>query len=65
MRNISLVASSSTDLPNANIAATTWDLDDNVLYIASEVASPDGEVEVTISKLNEFEGSSVRNSRCS
>ncbi|TFK44978.1 IKI3 family-domain-containing protein [Crucibulum laeve] len=51
MRNLSLIASGLTTLPNANISATTIDLDENIIYVAAEQQSPDGEVQVELWKV--------------
>ncbi|KAG6809392.1 hypothetical protein H0H92_000447 [Tricholoma furcatifolium] len=48
MRNLSLFATRLTDLLNANVTATAIDLDDNVIYAASERRDPDGNVDVEI-----------------
>jgi len=51
MRNIALTATAITSLPNANVTATTIDIDENVLYAASERQSPDADVQVDIWKV--------------
>jgi elongator complex protein 1 len=51
MRNLSLCASSVTHIPGANLSATAVDLDQNILYVASETSNPDGEVEIMIWKV--------------
>ncbi|KAG6856745.1 hypothetical protein H0H87_001089 [Tephrocybe sp. NHM501043] len=48
MRNLTLYATSVADLKNANIAATAIDLDENVIYAASERQDADGNVEIEV-----------------
>lgn len=48
MRNLLLAASQLASIPNANLTGTAIDLDQNVLYTASERANADGEVEIEI-----------------
>lgn len=55
MRNLTLTATTTTAFHNANISATTIDLDEGVIYAASERQSPDGEVEVEIWKMPQTE----------
>ncbi|KAK7472275.1 putative elongator complex protein 1 [Stygiomarasmius scandens] len=52
MRNLSLASTKTVSLgQNANVCYTTIDLDRNVLYVASERVTPDGEVEVELWKI--------------
>lgn len=51
MQNLCLCSSSSTCIPDGQIIATAIDLDQNVLYVASERQNLDGEVQVEILKL--------------
>ncbi|KAJ2931513.1 hypothetical protein H1R20_g5611, partial [Candolleomyces eurysporus] len=53
MRNLSLIATEYESLghENANLTATAFDLDENVLYAASERKNLDGEVEVELWKV--------------
>jgi hypothetical protein len=51
MRNISLAATVVTSLPSNNVTSTTIDVDDNVLYAASEHQNPDANVQVSIWKV--------------
>lgn len=53
MRNLSLVATEHDSLSyaNAHLTATAFDLDENVLYAASERKNLDGEVEVELWKV--------------
>ncbi|PFH52192.1 hypothetical protein AMATHDRAFT_74468 [Amanita thiersii Skay4041] len=51
MRNLSLYALSFKTLRNAKISATALDVDDNVLYAASESKNPDSDVDVELWKL--------------
>lgn len=53
MRNLSLIATEYESLShaNANLTATAFDLDENVLYAASERKNLDGEVEVELWKV--------------
>lgn len=55
MRNLTLAASTLTVLQNANVSATTIDLDENVIYVTSERQNLDGEVEVEIWKVDNDE----------
>ena len=48
MRNLSLAAELITALPDLSVSRTAIDLDENVLYAASESQNNDGEVEVKI-----------------
>ncbi|KAJ6593195.1 Elongator complex protein 1 [Mycena capillaripes] len=48
MRNLSLAAEFITDIPDSTVSRTAIDLDENVLYAASESQNIDGEVEVKI-----------------
>ncbi|KAF7350896.1 polymerase II transcription elongation factor [Mycena sanguinolenta] len=48
MWNISLAAELRTDIPDLIVSRTAIDLDENVLYAASESQNSDGEVEVKI-----------------
>lgn len=55
MRSLSLAARTNIFIPNVKLSCTVSDLDENVLYIASETQNLDGEVEVQIwrTSLNE------------
>ncbi|KAF9463531.1 pol II transcription elongation factor [Collybia nuda] len=57
MRNLTLAASTLTVIQNANVTATTIDLDENVIYATSERQNLDGEVEVEIWKVDSDETS--------
>ncbi|KAG5640485.1 hypothetical protein DXG03_008338, partial [Asterophora parasitica] len=59
MRNLSLYATSSTDLQNANVTATAIDVDENVIYTTSERQDPDGNVDVEVWKVEDNENPSV------
>ena len=48
MRNLSLCALSVTRLENAKLSATAVDIDENILYAASESKNPDGDVDIEI-----------------
>ncbi|KAG6918878.1 hypothetical protein DXG01_010942 [Tephrocybe rancida] len=48
MRNLTLCATSATHLRNANVTASAIDLDDRVIYAASERLDEDGNVEVEV-----------------
>lgn len=50
MRNLSLFATTTTELPGAKVSATAVDLDEHYIYAASEHQSPDGEVKVELWK---------------
>ena len=51
MRNLSLASSEIVIFPGASVCATAIDLDQNVLYAASERQNPDNDVEVEIWKI--------------
>lgn len=58
MRNLVLISSWNSFLPpSSSITATTIDLDENVIYVASEHNTLDGEVQVGVWKMNQSEGS--------
>ena len=59
MRNLALISSWDSFLPSSSssITATTIDLDKNVIYVASEHTTLDGQVEVDVWKMNQSEGS--------
>lgn len=59
MRNLSLIATEhdSFSYANAHLTATAFDLDENVLYAASERKNQDGEVEVELWKVVQKKGS--------
>ena len=54
MRNLSLVSSASLSLPASGIRDTTFDLDENVIYLAAQ-KNADGEAEIEVWKLENFE----------
>ena len=54
MRNLSLVSSVSLSLPASGIKNTTFDLDENVTYLAAQ-KNVDGEAEVEVWKLESVE----------
>lgn len=60
MRNLTLYATSTADLHNARVTATTIDLDENVVYAASERQDPDGNVDVEIWNVGDDKVSVVR-----
>lgn len=51
MRNLSLYALSVTKLTNGKLSATAVDIDENVLYAATESKNPGGDVDVELWKL--------------
>jgi elongator complex protein 1 len=60
MRNLALISSWDSFLPSSSsssITATTIDLDENVIYVASEHSTLDGQVEVGVWKMDQSEGS--------
>ena len=59
MRNLALISSYESFLPpsSSSIAATTIDLDENVIYVASEHTTLDGQVQVDVWKMDQSEGS--------
>lgn len=56
MRNLTFISSWDSQIPSANVTATTFDLDENVIYAASEARNLDGEVEVELWKIDQSEG---------
>ncbi|KAF8963616.1 IKI3 family-domain-containing protein [Flammula alnicola] len=56
MRNLTLISSWDSHIPSSNITATTFDLDENVIYASSEVHNLDGEVEVELWKIDQSQG---------
>ena len=48
MRNLTLIATESSSLSNLNLTSTAIDLDENVVYAASEQQTLDGEVAVEL-----------------
>jgi elongator complex protein 1 len=56
MRNLTLISSYDLDIPSANVTATTFDLDENAIYAASEAPNLDGEIEVELWKIDQSEG---------
>ena len=59
MRNLALISSWESFLPpsSSSITATTIDLDENVIYAASEHTTLDGQVQVDVWKMNQSDGS--------
>lgn len=58
MRNLALISSWDSFLvPSSSITATAIDLDENVIYVASEYNTLDGKVEVDVWRMNQLEGS--------
>ena len=57
MRNLALISSWDSFLQSSSITGTTIDLDENVIYVASEHHTLDGEVEVGVWRMNQSEGS--------
>ena len=59
MRNLALISSWDSFLSSSSssITATTIDLDENVIYVASENTSLDGQVQVDVWKMNHSKGS--------
>lgn len=57
MRNLALISSWDSFLPSSSITAATIDLDENVIHVASEHRNLDGEVEVSIWRMNQSQGS--------
>lgn len=56
MRNLSLISTWESTIPSANITATTFDLDENVLYASSERDTSNGEIEVELWKIDQSQG---------
>lgn len=48
MRNLTLIVTESSSLSNLNLTSTAIDLDENVIYAASEQQTLDGEVAVEL-----------------
>lgn len=66
MWNLSLATELITGIPDLSVSRTAIDLDENVLYAASESQNSDGEVEVkiwSIPQANEASTSTVGPSR--
>ena len=59
MRNLALISSWESFLPSSSsgITATTIDLDENVIYVASEHTTLDGQVQVNVWKMDQSKGS--------
>ena len=58
MRNLALISSwDSFLLSSSSITTTTIDLDENIIYVASEHNTLDGEVEVGVWRISQSEGS--------
>ena len=58
MRNLALISSWDSLLPSSSsITATTIDLDENVIYVASEHTTLDGQVHVDVWKMNQSKAS--------
>ena len=53
MRNLSLYESTVDQIPDANGCTTAFDVDENILFVASEVSNPNGEVVITIWKIDQ------------
>jgi len=53
MRSLTLISTWEVDVPPGNVTATTYDLDEHVIYVASERNNPDGEVEIELWKIEE------------
>jgi elongator complex protein 1 len=62
MRNLSLSSSQIASFDGANICATSIDIDQNVLYAASERQNHDADVEIEIWKVEgrDYIGNQVR-----
>lgn len=56
MRNLALISSWDSPIPRASITATTFDLDENVIYVSSERNNLDGEVEIDLWKIDQSQG---------
>lgn len=56
MRNLSLISSWASHIASANITATTFDLDENIIYVSSERDALDGEIEVELWKIDQSQG---------
>lgn len=54
MRNLALISSSTVSFENLDVSATTIDLDENIVYAASEKQSFDGEVDVELWKVGKI-----------
>ncbi|KAJ3495435.1 hypothetical protein NLJ89_g10624 [Agrocybe chaxingu] len=59
MRNLTLIASWEVHIPPGNITATTYDLDENIIYVSTESSNPDGEVEVELWRIEQPESRNV------
>ena len=56
MRNLTLISSWESQITTAKVTATTFDLDENVIYAASEAPNLDGEVDVALWKIDQSAG---------
>ncbi|KAF9047491.1 pol II transcription elongation factor [Panaeolus papilionaceus] len=56
MRNLALISSWESSIPSSSLTSSTYDLDENAIYLTSERKSPDGEVDVDLWKLQQLEG---------
>lgn len=53
MRNLSLATTELAELPNANVVASTVDLDEHTIYVASEGVEQEGQISIEIWKLGQ------------
>ncbi|KAF4620926.1 hypothetical protein D9613_000930 [Agrocybe pediades] len=60
MRGITLISSWASHLQSANITGTTFDLDENAIYVSSERDNLDGQVEVELWKIEQPGGPNQR-----
>ena len=60
MRNLTLISSWHSSLPSSTITATTIDLDENVIYVASEHTALDGQLEVGVWRMSQLKSSWVK-----
>jgi elongator complex protein 1 len=56
MRNLTLIATESSSFANLNLTSTAIDLDENVIYAASEQQTLDGEVAVELWRVAHLNG---------
>ncbi|CAA7260510.1 unnamed protein product [Cyclocybe aegerita] len=59
MRNLTLISSWEVHIPAGDLTATTYDLDENIIYVSTECSNPDGEVEVELWRIEQSENRNV------
>ncbi len=54
MRSLTLISDSELNVAAGHITSSTYDLDEDIVYVASERNDPDGEVEVDLWRIPSF-----------